>query len=242
MKTIDVEGYNYLGISEYDKVKEKEMKTESVREYKRRLRLILRSKLNGKSKIKAINSWAATMMRYGAGVVEWRFDELKELERKTHKLLTMHKGLHAKRDIDRLYVRRKEGRRGQVSCESTTGSEENNLGWKLKNWNENLLQGVKHVTILKFRESVSKTDFKKPLNGKRIQNWKEKQIFGQFIKDISEDTGKEKCWRWLRKCDLKIPSEALICFAQEQAIRTNYVEYHIDKSVDSPSCRERGNN
>ena len=44
MKTIDEEGYKYLGILEYVKVKEKEMKTEFVREYKRSLRLILRSK------------------------------------------------------------------------------------------------------------------------------------------------------------------------------------------------------
>ena len=42
MKTIDEEEYKYLGILEYDKLKEKEMKTEFVREYKRRLRLLLR--------------------------------------------------------------------------------------------------------------------------------------------------------------------------------------------------------
>ena len=51
MKTIDEEGYKYLGILEYDKVKEKEMKTEFFREYKSRIRLILISKLNGKNKI-----------------------------------------------------------------------------------------------------------------------------------------------------------------------------------------------
>ena len=77
MKTIDEKGYKYLEILEYDKLKEGEMKTEFVSEYKRRLRLILRSKLNGKNKIKAINSWAVAIMRYGAGVLEWRFDELK---------------------------------------------------------------------------------------------------------------------------------------------------------------------
>ena len=70
MKTIDEEGYKYLRILEYEKVKEKEMKTEFVRECKRS-RLILRSKLNEKNKIKAINSWAVAMMRYGAGVLEW---------------------------------------------------------------------------------------------------------------------------------------------------------------------------
>ena len=57
-------------------------------------------------------------------------------------------------DLDRLYVSRKEGGRGLVSCESTIGSEENNLGWYLKNSNENLLQGVRHDRVLKFRESL----------------------------------------------------------------------------------------
>ena len=66
------------------------MKTEFFREYKSRLRLILRSKLNGKNKIKAINGCLSSIMIYGAGVLEWRFDELKELDRKTRKLLTMH--------------------------------------------------------------------------------------------------------------------------------------------------------
>ena len=62
------------------------MKTEFVREYKRKIRLILISKLNGKNKTKAINSWTVAIIRYGAGVLEWKFDELKELDRKTRKV------------------------------------------------------------------------------------------------------------------------------------------------------------
>ena len=46
-----------------------------------------------------------------------------------------------------------------MSCESTIRSEGNNLGVYLKNSNEHLLQGPKHVVILRFRESVSKKDF-----------------------------------------------------------------------------------
>ena len=91
--------------------------------------------------------------------VRWRFDELKELDRKTRKFLTMHKGLHPKSDVNRLYVSRKEGGRGLVSCESTIRGEVNNIGWYFKNSNESLLQGVKHVRILKLRESVSKKNF-----------------------------------------------------------------------------------
>ena len=93
-------------------------------------------------------------MRYGAGVLEWRFDELTEFDRKNWKLFTIHKGLPPKSDIDRLYDSRKEGGRGLVKCGSTIGSEENNVGCYLKNSNENLVQGVRHVRVLKFRESL----------------------------------------------------------------------------------------
>ena len=65
-------------------------------------------------------------------------------------------------------------------------------------------------------------------------------MYGQFIRDMTEGTEEEKSWLWLRKCDLKVPSEALICSAKQQIIRTNYVKYHIHKSVDSPSYRMCG--
>ena len=32
-------------------------------------------------------------------------------------------------------------------------------------------------------------------------------------------------------------TEALLCAAQEQAIRTNYIIHHIDKSNDNPLVR-----
>ena len=65
-------------------------------------------------------------------------------------------------------------------------------------------------------------------------------MYELFIRDMPEGTEQEKSCLWLIKCDLKIPSKALICSAQEQAIRTNYDKYHIDKSVDLPSCRMCG--
>ena len=55
MKDIDETGYTYLGILETDKIKEKEIKGKFSKEYLQRLRLILRSKLNGRNKIMAVN-------------------------------------------------------------------------------------------------------------------------------------------------------------------------------------------
>ena len=40
---------------------------------------------------------------------------------------------------------------------------------------------------------------------------------------------KETCY-WLRKPDLKFETEAMLCAAQEKAIRTNYLKQKIDKT------------
>ena len=55
MKQVGQEGFLYLSIIELDKFKETEMKEKITNEYKRRLRLILKSKLNERSKVMAIN-------------------------------------------------------------------------------------------------------------------------------------------------------------------------------------------
>ena len=79
MKEVEKEGYTYLGIVELGKIKVNEMKEKTIKEYKRRLRLVLKSKLNGKNKITAINAWAVAAFRYGAGILQWKESELKDV-------------------------------------------------------------------------------------------------------------------------------------------------------------------
>ena len=81
MKEIDESGYKYLGIVEMDKIKETEMKDKFASEYKRRLKLVLKSKLNVKNKILAINTWAVSVLRYWAGILKWTTNELKSMDR-----------------------------------------------------------------------------------------------------------------------------------------------------------------
>ena len=69
MKEVDENGYAYLDILELDEEKEHEMKIKVTIEYKKRLSLILKSKLNGKNKIQAVNTWAVALLRYGAGIL-----------------------------------------------------------------------------------------------------------------------------------------------------------------------------
>jgi hypothetical protein len=78
--------------------------------YKRRLRLILKSELNARNKITAIGALAVLVLRYSFGIINWRLEEIKQMGRKTRKMLTMYKMHHPRADIDRLYVKRKGGR------------------------------------------------------------------------------------------------------------------------------------
>ena len=91
IKDIDKEGYKYLGILEFDSVREKDMIRNFQSEYFRRSRLVMRSKLNGRNKIKALNTWAISMLRYGAGILKWRKNVLDEMDRQTRKIMTMNK-------------------------------------------------------------------------------------------------------------------------------------------------------
>ena len=92
------------------------MKEKVTKEYKRRQRLVLKPKLNWRNKVTAINIWAVAIVRYGAGIMQWKANELKNLDRKSRKM-TMFGGLHPKSNVDRLYVKRKEGGRGLISAE-----------------------------------------------------------------------------------------------------------------------------
>ena len=53
----------------------------------RRFKLVVKSQLNGTNKIKAANSkantWAVSLMRYGAGTIKWNKEELQGIDRKS---------------------------------------------------------------------------------------------------------------------------------------------------------------
>ena len=84
---------------EADQIKREDMKENLTMEYKRRVRKVLQSKLNGGNMIKVINTWAVSLLRYTVPSVEWRRDELKEMDRLTRKMMTTNKALHPRKRL-----------------------------------------------------------------------------------------------------------------------------------------------
>lgn len=61
--------------------------------------MILKSKLNGRNKCIAMNTWVVTIFRYGAGNLDWKGCELKSVDRTTRKTITKYGALHPKSDV-----------------------------------------------------------------------------------------------------------------------------------------------
>ena len=63
------ESYKYLGVLEADKFLEEKMKLNVSKECIRRLRKVLKSKLNGGDLARGLNTWAVSLLRYSVAFV-----------------------------------------------------------------------------------------------------------------------------------------------------------------------------
>ena len=73
----------------------------------------------------------------------------------------MNKELHPKSDVAQLYVSRKNGGRGLIGCKNSVKSEENGLGWYVKNNIEPLLAAVRASRTITHEETIDPKEFKK---------------------------------------------------------------------------------
>ena len=115
--------------------------------------------------------------------------------------------------------------------------EYGSLGWYVRNSVEPLIEGVKAAETIEYNDTVNKKEFKQSWMREKKELWKNKRMYGQFVREMPETRNEKETWNWLRKADLKVETEAMLRAAQEQAIRTNYVKHKIGKTVQSPLCR-----
>ena len=74
--------YKYLGVLEADEVIN-EMKDKVKKEYYRRVRKVLETKLNIENVYKAIDCWTVSVVIYSAVFLGWSRLQLKEIDRRT---------------------------------------------------------------------------------------------------------------------------------------------------------------
>ena len=231
MKDLGNEDYKYLGVLEANDNKMKEMKERVRKEYIRRIKLLLESKLNGGNVIRAINTWAVAVLRYSGGILDWTKEELQNMDRKTRKIMTINHALHPRANVARLYLPRNEGGRGLKSTEETIRTEEHGLSDYIKCEEKGYNRLLKKLTRAK-----TKMEYQDQQKETKEAEWKEKALHGQYTK-IADKTDIAKTYKWIKNGYMKKETEGLITAAQDQALPTRWRKVNIEKQAGTSLCR-----
>ena len=167
----------YFRILEADTNKQVEMKDKIKKEYLRRTRKLLEIKLYCRNHIKGINTWAVSLISYSGPFLKWTREELKQMDQKTRKLMTVHKALHSRDDVDRLYVSRKEGGSVLASIEDSVDASIQRLEDYMEKCRGRLITATRNNT-----ENTRTNRTKIP----RKQKWEEKQQYWYFKRRTSD--------------------------------------------------------
>ena len=71
----------------------------------------MKTHVNGKNLLEALNTWAISVVRYSAAFLHWTKEETKELDPWTRKQLIADRALHPKSNVMRIYIKRMHGGR-----------------------------------------------------------------------------------------------------------------------------------
>jgi hypothetical protein len=229
--------YKYLGIMEKENVANPKMKNIVAAEYKRRSKLLLRTSLNAKNLIQALNTFAVPVIRYSASILEWTQEEIKNLDRKTRKWMAMLGAMNLNSDVDRLYAPRSKGGKGLISiCDVVRREKHLTTSYLNQHKEDELLKNCSNAgEVENAMESLTKKQVKDQQMIQHESIWKTKPLHGEFFRKVEENNVME--YTWLAKAKLKKETEALIMAAQEYSLRLNYIKFKIDHTVADPKCR-----
>jgi hypothetical protein len=121
------ESYKYLGMQQIRGIEHKYIKETLKKKFFKRVEAVLKTKLSGKHTIKAINTYAISLLTYSFGTIKWTQTELHTIQTKINKSLTKFHTHHPKSATERLQLPRKQEGRGLIDTTNLHNKQINNL-------------------------------------------------------------------------------------------------------------------
>ena len=106
--------YRYLGHMQAKQIKHAQMKQKLGEEYLNCTKSILKTKLNGKNTIKAINTYVTPVLTFSFRMVKWTPTDLQNLQTKMRTLHTRYRFHHPRAAKERLTLPWQMGGRGLI--------------------------------------------------------------------------------------------------------------------------------
>jgi hypothetical protein len=199
------------------------------RTFIRRVEALLKTQLNGKNIIKAINTHAIPLLLYSFGVIKWAQTYLANIQTKINTLLTKLHTYHPKSATERLTLPRKGGGRGLINITNLQNKHINNPRQYFHSKSE-ISQLHKTVTLvdakytplnLRVNEIPPETN-KIVLDADKLQKWSQKALHGRYIHELNQDyVDKTASHAWLTRSDMFSETEGFMCAIMDQVISTN---------------------
>ena len=83
--------------------------------------MLVKTRLNKKNLLLALNTWAISVIRYSAAFLDWTKEATKELERWTRKQLIAGRALHPKLNEMRIFIcMTRSDQSGRILCSRIT--------------------------------------------------------------------------------------------------------------------------
>ena len=112
--------------------------------------------MNAANRFEAISTLTVPVVTYSFNIINWKISEIKRLDRKTRKLLTIHRMHQPKADVNRMYLPRRIGGRGLTKLETAYKSTTIEMETYLRNTDDALLQLVLEHETKKKLYSIQK--------------------------------------------------------------------------------------
>ena len=166
-----------------------EIKEKIKKEYLRRTRKLLETKLNSRNLIKWIKTWAVSRIRYSELFLKWTREDLKQMDQRTRKQMTMFKVFS-----DRLYVSRKEGGRGLTSIEDGIEASIPLLEDYIEKRGGRLITATRNYTDDTW---ISRTEITRKKVGRKITPWTFQATNNRHLTRENVDAAKQ--WKPLER-------------------------------------------
>ena len=257
------ETYKYLGMDEGEGVQHQQMKIKIKKENKWQIKLVVNSELNARNRIAAINTLAVPVVLYSYEIIDWKLNEIQDLDKMTRKQLCINRMLAKKADVDQ------ESGRSLMNLEKEYKATMVGLHKYMMNKEDSQIQAVLRHQTAKALHSIPKEaeaylteagkkdlitndlpksatwkakklklKYKEDINKLVRDRWKEKAMHGKLSKYLEKDhVDQEMSFQCMKYTGLKGETEGLITAAQDQALNTRYYTKHIIKQGSTDRCR-----
>ena len=161
--------------------------------YQKRVKLLMKTYLNGKNLFQALNTWAISVTRYSAAFLGGTKEETKELDRWTRKQLITGRALHLNSNAMRIYINGRYRGRGLIDVEECCAAELRSIDFYFVDCEEELPKAVARLEKLEKDKTEGKNDYNNRIEQEKMGQLRSVKLHGQFRRD-TDDKQSAKSW------------------------------------------------